>query len=211
MTSSLRFGVVDLETSGLVTHRHRILQVGLVVDDVALTGPPDTAAHVVDRWSALVRLRWPWQRVGPRHVHGISRRDLRGAPPLREVLGEIARRLDGAIFTAHNAAFDGGFLERAARREGVPLELGPRLCTLRMSRRLDPDRSDSHRLGDVCARYHVALDGPHDALDDALATAGVLPHLLRAHGVTDASQLAPFYDRSSVATVAPSPARSEPA
>jgi DNA polymerase-3 subunit epsilon len=64
-----------------------------------------------------------------------------------------------------------------------------------MSRRLDPDRELSHRLGDVCERFGVALERPHDALGDAAATAAVLPHLLAAHGITDVEQLEPFYVR----------------
>jgi DNA polymerase III epsilon subunit-like protein len=64
-----------------------------------------------------------------------------------------------------------------------------------MSRRLDPERALSHRLGDVCQRYGVALERPHDALADAAATAAVVPHLLAAHGITDQTQLEPFYVR----------------
>lgn len=194
----VRFGVVDLETTGLRIDRHRIVQLGLVLVDVHDTSgaqPGMGRAQVVGQWSTLVRLRWPWQRVGPRRIHGIRRRDLRGAPDVADALRELGGRLDGSVFTAHNAAFDGGFLERAARLAGVPLDLGPRLCTLRMSRRLDPDGQRSHRLGDVCSRYGVDLDRPHDALHDALATAQVLPHLLDAHRITSADQLDPFYDR----------------
>ena len=63
-----------------------------------------------------------------------------------------------------------------------------------LSRRLDPDRQLSHRLADLCARYDVALDRPHDALADAAATAAVLPHLLAAHGVARARPTStPFY------------------
>jgi DNA polymerase III subunit epsilon len=180
-----RLAVVDVETSGLSLRRHRIVQIGVaIVED----------GTVVDRWSTFVRLRWPLQRLGGRRIHGLSRKRLRGAPRLREALEELARRIDGAVFTAHNAAFDAAFLERAARREGVPLELGPVLCTLRLSRRLDPDRTASHRLADLCARYDVPLDHPHDALGDALATAAVLPHLLAAHGIRSAEALAAVYE-----------------
>jgi len=90
------------------------------------------------------------------------------------------------------------FLDRAARRTGVPLELGPRLCTLRLSRRLDPERNRSHRLVDLCERYDVPLERAHDALHDATATAAVLPHLLAAHGVTRPDDLEPLLDRSPV-------------
>jgi DNA polymerase-3 subunit epsilon len=183
------FAVVDLETSGLSSRWHRVLQIGVAVVDADGT--------VIDTWSSLVRLRWPLQRVGPTSIHGITRRSLRGAPDLDDALDELGRRLDGRQFTAHNAAFDAEFLARATRRrptdDPVRVALQRRLCTLRMSRRLDPDRQQSHRLADVCARYDVELARPHDALGDALATAAVLPHLLRAHGITEADQLAPFY------------------
>ena len=190
-----RFAVVDLETSGVSSRRHRILQLGMVVVE------PDGA--VVDEWSTLVKLRWRFSRVGPTHLHGITRAMLKQAPELEPVLDEVGARLDGSLFTAHNASFDGGFLSRAARRrpahDPVRAGLALRLCTLRMSRRLDPDRQRSHHLADVCARFGVPLDRPHDALSDARATAALLPHLLDAHGVTEAQQLTPFYDRASLA------------
>jgi DNA polymerase-3 subunit epsilon len=184
-----RFAVVDLETSGFSTRRHRILQLAMVTVEANGT--------IVDEWSTLVKLRWPLQRVGPTHVHGITRATLKGAPPINDVLSEFRERLGESIFTAHNAKFDAGFLVRAGnRRSGrvfVDDALSRQLCTLRMSRRLDPERLQSHRLGDLCERYDVSLDHPHDALADAAATAAVLPHLLRGHGVTNLEQLEPFY------------------
>jgi DNA polymerase-3 subunit epsilon len=190
-----RFAVVDLETSGLSTHRHRILQLAMVT--VEADGSP------VDAWETRVRLRWPWQRVGPTHVHGIRRGDLRGAPTLDDVLDEFSDRLDGAVFTAHNADFDAEFLAQAARRRpdlDIGTTLSPRLCTLKMSRRLDPGRERSHRLADVCDRYGVAISRPHDALADATATAEVLPHLLAAHEIHTVPDLERHYD--TIAAVA---------
>ena len=181
-----RFAVVDIETSGLSLRRHRILQVAVVTVE---------SGRIVDEWSTLVRLRWPWQRVGPRRVHGITRRSLRGAPTLDQTLAELGRRLDGAVFTAHNVAFDWSFVRRAAERNGTPIPTPPRLCTLWMSRRLDPDRTQPHRLADLCERYGVSNDRPHDALADARATAQVLPHLLAAHGVVAAADLDALYER----------------
>ena len=180
-----RFAVVDVETSGLSTSRHHILQIGVVTVD-----PRGT---VLDEWSTLVGLRRPWSRVGPRKVHGITRRSLRGAPKAAAALGELGERLDGAVFTAHNAEFDAAFIEREAARAGVPVSLDPRLCTLRLSRRLDPERMLTHELAHVCARYDVRLERHHDALSDARATAGVLPHLLAAHGVEAAADLDALY------------------
>ncbi len=180
-----RFAVVDVETSGLRPRRHHLLQIGLVA--------VEADGSVVDRWSTLVKLRRPWYRVRSPHVHGIRRRDLRDAPSPADALAELARRLAGAVFTAHNAVFDAEFIERAARGSRIPLRIERRLCTLDLSRRLDPDRQLTHGLADLCARYGVALTDHHDALADATATAAVLPHLLRDLGITESSQLDELY------------------
>lgn len=181
-----RFAVLDIETSGLSTRWHRILQVAVVVVEDEC---------VVDEWSSLARLRWRFGRVGPRRVHGIDRTMLRAAPRLDDVVAELAHRVDGAVVTAHNIAFDWPFIERAARRAGVELPATPRLCTLRLSRSLDPERQLSHRLADACARYGIANDRPHDALHDARATAQLLPHLLAGHEIRSAADLDTLYER----------------
>ncbi len=179
------FAVVDIETSGLSTRRHRILQVAVVTV---------TDGIITDEWSSLIKLRWPFQRVGPRRVHGLDRSSLRSAPAQRDVLPELVRRLTGSVFTAHNVGFDWSFIERAARRADVELPLPRQVCTLHLSRRLDPERQLSHRLGDVCERYGITNDRPHDALHDARATAAVLPRLLAEHGVHTGADLEPLYE-----------------
>jgi DNA polymerase-3 subunit epsilon len=184
------FSVVDIETSGLSTRRHRILQLAVARVDVV-----DGVGEVVDEWSSLVKLRWPWQRVGPRQVHGITRDRLRGAPTTADVLSEFADRTRGTILVAHNMRFDWTFIERDARRHRVTIDATPRLCTLRLSRRLDPDRTQSHRLADLCQRYEIVNERPHDAAFDARSTALVLPFLLQAHGVASADDLVGFYER----------------
>jgi DNA polymerase-3 subunit epsilon len=179
-----RFAVVDVETSGLSLRRDRVLQIGVVI--------VDGRGSVLERWESLVRPRRRLLfRVGPTRLHGIRRSSLRHAPPLRSVLDELARRLDGAVFVAHNAPFDLGFLAKAAAEAGVRLPITATLCTLRLSRELDPGRVLSHRLGAICARHGIELVRPHDALADADATAAVLPCLLAAHGFSATEDLAP--------------------
>lgn len=179
---AVRFAVVDVETSGLSLRRHRVLQVGVVL--------VDRHGAVLDRWASLVRpRRRVFYRVGPTHLHGIHRRAVRGAPPLHEVIGQLSDRLEGAVFVAHNAKFDLAFLRKAAAEVGVSLPIASSLCTLQLSRQLDPQRQLSHRLAAICDRYDVVLVRPHDALADADATAAVLPRLLSAHGIDSAVQV----------------------
>ena len=188
-----RFAVVDVETSGLSPQRHQVLQVGLVTVDVR--------GNVLDRWSSLVHPRQRFFfRVGPTELHGIRRRDARTAPAAPPVLAELAARLSGTVFVAHNAEFDLAFLRRAATQHGVHLPIEQVLCTLQLSRTLDPERTKSHRLGDLCERYGIQLVRPHDALADADATAAVLPHLLMAHGLDADERLeARFADQPAAA------------
>ena len=193
LPSTLKFCVVDVETSGLRSDRHRILQVAAVVVQADGT--------VLNQWSSLVRPRHRWLfRLGPRRIHRLRRRDLRVAPELASVMAQLTEYLSDATFAAHNAEFDAAFIVNAAGEVAASLNISRRVCTLRLSRLLDPDRQLSHRLADVCARYQVSLDRPHDALEDALATAAVLPHLLRAHNVVSADQLFALTERPSKAS-----------
>lgn len=174
-TSSMpRFVVIDVETSGLSARRDRILQIAAV--------QVDANGNVTNEWATYVRPRFG--RVGPTHVHGLTAASLRSAPAFRVVAPELAKQLDGAIVVGHNIDFDWAFVRRSLRRARVPLAPTARLCTLDLSRSLDPDRVLRHKLAEVCERYGVELHDAHDALADARATALVLPHLLTSAGLT---------------------------
>lgn len=172
----VRFAVVDTETTGLSTDDDRVLQIGVVV----LRGDATVEHQFV---TYLKRLSWGLGHVGAYHVHGITRRQLRRGMRPVEALEMLNELIDGCVFTAHNAKFDLGFLRSDSTRLEVPLKVTGPLCTLALSRKLDPSRSMSHKLGDVAARYGKSTDRPHDALADAQLTAAVLPSLLAAHRV----------------------------
>ena len=193
--AATRFAVVDVETSGLRPDRHRLLQVGVI----RITGD----GTVIDRWDTF--LRAPWRPVGGRDLHGLTRRALRGAPRLRHVAGHLAELFDGSIVCAHNAECDWLFLSRAMRRAGVAVPDARRLCTLRLSRSLDPERLRSHRLGDLCLRYDIPLIRPHDAAADAEATAMLVPRLLAEAAITELSQLEPHLAGTTTVWTGPVP------
>lgn len=182
---SRRFCVVDLETTGLDPTRDRILQMAAVTTEIDVDADGQVNSTIIDRWSSYVRMRYCLGRIGGAEIHGIRRRDLWRAPRLADALGELRRRVDGSTVCAHNAAFDGAFLVAAATEHACDLGFDEMLCTLTMSRRLDPGRTRSHRLGDLCRVYGITLDDAHDALADAEATAALLDHLFTAHDIVD--------------------------
>ena len=179
----LRFAIFDTETTGF-TPGH-VLQVAVVVARADGT--------VEDTWSAYVKRRfWKPGRLGAYHVHGITRRDLRGGVPMHEALDHLEQRCVDAIPVAHNAAFDLAFLNAEATRLNRALTLKPVLCSLTLSRSLDPQRQRSHKLVYLARQYSVKDIPTHDALADSLTTAAVLSRLVIEADIRDVDDLAPY-------------------
>lgn len=178
----MRFAVIDTETTGLSTTDDVVLQIGAVIVLADGTVEREFVTY-------LRRLKWGWGHVGAYHVHGITRRKLRAGTDPAAALAQLGELLDGAMFTAHNAKFDLGFLRADAVRLGIDLRLAPALCTLQMSRAVDPQRSRSHRLHDVARHYGIVEPQLHDALADARLAARCLPHLLRDLSITSVDRL----------------------
>ena len=159
-TPSLAF--VDLETTGTHAGGDRVTEVGIVrVDADPAGGEPR-----VDEWSTLVD---PGVPIPPyiQAMTGITDAMVRHAPTFTSIAGEVARRIDGCLFVAHNARFDFGFLKHEFLRVGLPFS--PRvLCTVRLSRRLDPEAS-GHGLDALIARHALEPGERHRALGDARA------------------------------------------
>jgi DNA polymerase-3 subunit epsilon len=149
---------VDLETTGTSAARERITEVGIVSVDF------DGDAVRVQEWSSLVNP----QRPIPSEIQwltGITNAMVRDAPSFAELADELLERLRDAVFVAHNARFDYGFLKAEFARLGIPWR-ATTLCTVRLSRLIDPDRSP-HTLDAVAARYGLDGEQRHRALGDA--------------------------------------------
>ena len=151
---------VDLETTGTGAGSDAITEIGIVrVDVVDPAGPP-----TVTEWSTLVN---PGVPIPPeiQALTGISDAMVRNAPTFAQIAGEVRTRTDGAVFVAHNARFDYGFLKHAFARDGQSFTARV-LCTVKLSRRLFPE-AGHHNLDSVIARHSLPIDGRHRALGDA--------------------------------------------
>lgn len=164
------WALVDVETSGLVARRDRVLSVAVV------TVGPD--GNQTGEFSTLLN---PGCDPGPVEVHGLTAERLRGAPRFEDVAGRIGGMLKGRVLVAHNAQFDYEFLahEFARARSFLPVER--RLCTLALNRSVDPPTCDL-KLGTLAAHYGIPQQRAHDALDDTRVLAGVLRSTLREAG-----------------------------
>jgi DNA polymerase-3 subunit epsilon len=153
-----RLCFVDVETTGTSPARERVTEVGVV------TVEADGAALRVTEWSSLVN---PGVPIPPeiQWLTGISNEMVRGAPRFAELAAELAARLHDAVFVAHNARFDYGFLRAEFGRAGIDFRART-LCTVRLSRALYPERSP-HSLDAIVARFALAAADRHRALGDA--------------------------------------------
>ena len=159
-----RVACVDLETTGGAAAYHRVIEVGIVLLEGGV---------VVEEWSSLVN---PGGYIpsGITALTGIDTGMVADAPRFEELGAAILRRLEGCLFVAHNAGFDYGFLRSEFRRIGMRFS-APRLCTVRLSRRLFPEEH-GHSLDALIDRHALRCDARHRALGDAR----VLPALLDA-------------------------------
>lgn len=171
----------DTETTGLdVFGGDRVVEFAAVVIWVGADGRPTT--HEVFSW--LVNPGMPIPRAST-EVTGITDKDVADKPPFAEIADEVRRLLQGQITVAHNYPFDrnalGGEFRKLDQRWPEPLA---ELDTVDISRALYKDAKE-HRLGAVCQRLDIVLDGAHRASNDALATGRALIEMARRHEVPD--------------------------
>ena len=109
------------------------------------------------------------------HLTGIANDDLEDAPAFHSLARELYKMLDGAIFVAHNARFDYGFIKNEFRRLGKEYT-AKCLCTVKLSRKLFPEYRN-HDLSSVIARHNIECIERHRALGDAMVVFDFLVHL----------------------------------
>ena len=173
------FVVLDLETTGLTPTTDRITEIGAVkVRGGEVLGELRTFVHPERPIPAAVTA-----------VTGIDDSMVRDAPTIAAVLPSVLGFVDGAVFVAHNAAFDLGFLRAAADRLGLGPLRPPVVDTARLARRLLHDELRDARLATVARHLRARVSPDHRALTDARATVDVLHGLIERAGSFGATTL----------------------
>ena len=157
------FVVADLETTGLSADTHE------VIEFAALRVTPD--GGITDEFSALVRAsrRLPDEIT---QLTGITQDaiDRQGRPPADAMKAFLKFVSTDPVFF-HNAAFDQGFIKKAAKQAKVKFA-NPAHDTLPLARQAWPSLN-TYKL--ISLAQHVGAAVPtHRALEDAKATLAVL-------------------------------------
>ena len=145
---------VDLETTGLSPGADRITEIGVVTVD----------SDGIHEWTTLVNPGTPISEHS-RLFNGIASDIVAAAPRFKVVAADLAARLAGRLFIAHNARFDFGFLKVEFRRVGI--EFQPQVvCSVMLSRKLYAQFA-RHDLDSLMERHALTAETRHRALPDA--------------------------------------------
>lgn len=150
-----RLAIVDLETTGTDATRDRVTEIGIVLVE---------NGAVIEEWCSLVN---PGTPIPPeiQALTGITDAMVRKAPTFAALKDEVLNRIGDCVFVAHNARFDYGFIKNEMRRLGAKYTADV-LCTVRLSRRLQPEHAQ-HGLDAIVERHGLVAEGRHRAMGDA--------------------------------------------
>lgn len=159
--------VVDIETTGGSADWHRITEIGaLKLKNGKVTGT----------FESLINPARPIPRNITR-LTGINDSMVADSPPFSEIADTYEKFTAGAVFVAHSAQFDYGFIRREFARIGRDYRR-PVLCTVVAMRKHFPGLP-SYSLANLCQEFEITLTRHHRAMADATATSGLL-HLINA-------------------------------
>lgn len=164
---NLNLAIVDVETTGGFAQSDRIIEIGIIRIE---------KGKMVEKYNTLID---PERYLTPfiTNLTGITDKQLEKAPTFISVQDTVAELLNNAIFVAHNAHFDYGFVKHEFKRLGDSFS-AERLCTVQLSRHLYPEHRH-HNLDSVIKRCNIKCQNRHRALDDAKAVWDFIKHSQR--------------------------------
>ena len=188
--NSVRYAIVDLETTGSGIHRNRITEVCILILE---------NGELTDRFVSLVN---PGTDI-PGYITkltGIDDQMVESAPCFGDIAEMVFQVLQDTIFVAHNVSFDYTVLREEFRRVGINFQ-SKKLCTVRLTRKLIPGMY-SYSLGNLCSSLQIPIRDRHRAEGDAQATVILFKKLLELD--SDGSVFSQFLNpRSKQSTLPP--------
>ncbi|MCX7909686.1 MAG: exonuclease domain-containing protein [Ignavibacteria bacterium] len=181
------FIVVDVETTGTNPEYGRIIEIAcVIVNDGTIKGE-------------FVSLVNPRQHI-PNFISqmtGITNEMVFQAPGFEEIIDKIQQifELKNSVFVAHNVNFDYNFVKKSFERIGKKFPDLPKLCTLKLARRLITGINKKN-VGSLSEYLGISIKNRHRAFGDARATAQILLELLEIaeneHNITNLEELLQF-------------------
>jgi DNA polymerase-3 subunit alpha (Gram-positive type) len=163
LLDSLKFCVIDLETTGGNPETEKIIEVGMIRIE---------HRKITEERSFLINP----QKDIPDFVQkltGIRKADVEHAPKIEEVIDEIVQFIGDTILVAHNTSFDIPFMNGVLKRLQMPTLENKVICTNIMTKYLIPDIMLSN-LQYMSQIFNISHSNAHRAIEDARATGYLL-------------------------------------
>ncbi len=156
-----KYCVIDIETNGSKPGTSQVIEIGaIMVQD----------GKVIDQYETFVECAYLPEYITK--ITGIELEDLIGAPTRREALIGLRHFMGDAIFVAHNANFDYGFLNASFERFGLGGIGNPKLCTIDLARRTF--ESERYGLAYLIDYLNIETATHHRAFSDAVCANKVM-------------------------------------
>lgn len=192
--NSVRFVVLDSETTGLDPRKDRIITIGAVVVE-------DNEIRLDDSFEALLQVAVNTSAVT---VHGITREESLGGVAEPEALQQFLAYLKDGVIVGHHIAHDVQCFNVSYERHFGFQMRNLSLDTMALTLHLERDGAfageeaiSQFSLDALCERFGVIPHDRHTAPGDAFLTAQVFLRLLRLaakHGRTTLGQVAQPFD-----------------
>lgn len=170
--SSVRWAVLDLETTGFDLHKDRILS-------AAITIVEDGQFHMdsFQSWYVYQNLSGVNEAT---KIHGILPSQTEEGMPEKQMLEELIPLLAGTVIVGHHISFDAAMLNAAFERHfSVPLRNQLLDTAYFASKELEAFRRTGYAnqrppsLEDICAQLNVPIAERHTAEGDVFITAQI--------------------------------------
>ncbi len=154
-----KYVVLDLETTGLSKHYHRITEIAAV---------KIKNNKIAEKFEELVN---PDVNIPPfiTRLTGITNKMVKNKPDIKNILPKFLDFLEDNIIIAHNATFDHGFLSVNTKTHLKKEFSNQRLCTRKLAYRI-LNHLPSKRLETICMHYNIENKDAHRAMSDVKAT-----------------------------------------
>lgn len=162
-----KFVVFDLETTGTVYNRDKIIEIGAIkIEDGKLT---DTFSCLIDP-----EIHIPEEAS---KVNNIFDKDVAGCPTIEKVLPDFFKFCDGCIMVSYVIDFDFNFISHYGKMYGYTFTNETFDAFVLAKERVKGVKN--YKLVTIAKELGVELENAHRAVFDAVATAEVMINLLR--------------------------------
>ena len=159
--SEQKYCVIDIETNGSKPGTSQVIEIGAVMVQ---------GDKIIGRYETFVKCAFLPEYITK--ITGIEPEDLKDAPSRREALTGLRHFMADAVFVAHNANFDYGFLSASFERFGLGGIGNPVLCTIDLAKRTF--ESERYGLAYLIESLGMEETSHHRAYSDALCASKVM-------------------------------------